>query len=777
MRISLNPEQHAAVEHADGPLLVLAGAGSGKTRVLTARIARLLETGVQPHRILAVTFTNKAAEVMRHRIAGLVGHEPAGLWAGTFHSVCARLLRLEADRTDRTRSFTIYDENDSERAVKRAMEEVDVDPRRWSVAALRARISDAKNALVGPEDYAVTAFDPLSRVTGEVYPAYERILASCNAYDFDDLLVRAVRLLEGDPHVCEKYGGRFAHILVDEYQDTNHAQYRLVRALAKVHGNLCVVGDDDQSIYGWRGADIRNILDFERDFPGTTVVRLEQNYRSTGSILDVANAIIARNRSRVEKRLRTDRPEGRRVVVSALRDERAEAVWTVRRIESLRDSYSLGDIGVLYRTNAQSRAYEDSLRGARLPYRVVGGIRFYERREVKDVLAYLQLVVNPVDDTAFLRAVGWPRRGVGAVSLERLAAARSRTAPDTTADGSLLAVAARADEVEGLPGVAAKALKTFAAGIESLRTILPEASAVDVAEECLRAFELRSVLEAEEDGEDRLDNVDELIAGMVSFSREPLEEEEATEGGGLELFLQRVSLLSDVDEYDPEEGVVSLMTLHNAKGMEFPVVFVGGVEEGLLPLGRSAETAEGVEEERRLFYVGLTRAMDRLLVTHVARRWRAGSSMPCAPSSFLEDLPEHAVERRMSGTTVGRSGRRGSSSFRSSPRATSATGAGWSGGLDATVDGGDFGWRYDPSMGGGGSPPAGTDPEPVYDYSESQEPLELTVGGRIVHPRFGHGTVVTLSGDGMGTKARIEFDGGVVKTLLVAHAGLRPATG
>jgi DNA helicase-2/ATP-dependent DNA helicase PcrA len=352
---------------------VLAGAGSGKTRVLTARIARLMEDGLPPYRILAVTFTNKAADVMRHRIASLVGHEPDGLWAGTFHSVCARILRMEADRTDRTRGFTIYDESDSQRAVKRAMEDVDVDPSRWSAKGVRARISDAKTAMVRPEEYAAAAFDPLSRVTGTVYPAYERMLARCNAYDFDDLLLRAVRLLEEDDEVREHYGGRFAHVLVDEYQDTNHAQYRLVRAWASVNGNVCVVGDDDQSIYGWRGADLRNILDFERDFPGTAVVRLEQNYRSTGAILNVANAVIARNRARKEKRLRTERSRGARVVVAALRDERAEASWTVRQVESHRDRYTLGEVGVLYRTNAQSRAYEDALRGVGMPYRVVGG--------------------------------------------------------------------------------------------------------------------------------------------------------------------------------------------------------------------------------------------------------------------------------------------------------------------------------------------------------------------------------------------------------------------
>ena len=733
---------------------MLAGAGSGKTRVLTARVARLIEEGLPAYRILAVTFTNKAAEVMRLRIATLVGHQPDGLWAGTFHSVCARTLRREADRTDRTRDFTIYDESDSERAVKRAMEEVDVDPRRWSAKGVRARISAAKNAMVRPEAFAAAAFDPLSRVTGEVYPAYERLLARCNAYDFDDLLLRVVHLLEEDDEVREHYGGRFAHVLVDEYQDTNHAQYRLVRAWASVHGNVCVVGDDDQSIYGWRGADLRNILDFERDFPGAAVVRLEQNYRSTGAILDVANAVISRNRSRKEKRLRTERSFGSRVLVAALRDERAEASWTVRQIRALGDRYVLGDVGVLYRTNAQSRAYEDALRAAGLPYRVVGGIRFYERREVKDVLSYLQLLVNPADDAAFLRAIGWPRRGIGAVTLERMIAARSRSG------GSLLQVAARAREVEGLPGGAARALVLFARDTQDLADLVPVAAAAEVAEECLRKFGLRGALESEDEGEDRLANVDELIAGMTAFASDHRSVDADAAGSELALFLQHVSLLSDVDQYDPAEGAVSLMTLHNAKGMEFPVVFIGGAEEGLLPLGRSAETIEELEEERRLFYVGLTRAMDRLHVTHVSRRFRAGTSMPCFPSSFLDDLPEGSIDRRLSGLPGWRTGQGSAATPLSSHEDPFARAA-------STDRGRDYEWRYDPA--------AGRDAGPVYDYSDSQERLDLASGTRIIHPRFGPGTVVSVVGMGRDAKASIEFDREGPKTLLVAHAGLRPA--
>ncbi len=404
--LALNPEQRHAVEYGDGPLLVLAGAGSGKTRVLTARVARLVrEVGERPERILAVTFTNKAAGMMRERIAGLMGEEPRGLWIGTFHSIAARLLRREGSYLERGANFTIYSEDDSLRSIKRAMEEADVDPQRWSPNLLRARISDAKNALVSPDEYAASAFDLAAKATARVYPAYERILARSNAYDFDDLLANAARLLEGVPEVGDRYASRFRHVLVDEYQDTNHAQYRIVKRLAQEHGNICVVGDDDQSIYGWRGADIRNILDFERDFPGAEVVRLEENYRSSLSILEVANAVISNNRDRKEKTLRTARPAGDPVQVIRLADERAEAMWVVGEIEGAGPGAGPEDHVVLYRTNAQSRPFEDALRRARIPYRIVGGVRFYERREIKDVLSYLQLAVNPADETAFARAV------------------------------------------------------------------------------------------------------------------------------------------------------------------------------------------------------------------------------------------------------------------------------------------------------------------------------------------------------------------------------------
>ncbi|MDH3428300.1 MAG: UvrD-helicase domain-containing protein, partial [Gemmatimonadota bacterium] len=641
-RQALNPEQERAVEHGRGPLLVLAGAGSGKTRVLTARVARLIgELEVPAQRILAVTFTNKAAGVMRERIAESLDSEPAGLWVGTFHSICARLLRREGDHLERGSRFSIYAEDDALRAVRSAMDDVGLDAARWTPQVLRSRISDAKNALIGPDEFSATAFDLMSRAVADVYPAYERILSRSAAYDFDDLLVQSVRLLETIPEVGERYARRFEHVLVDEYQDTNHAQYRIIRALASVHGNVCVVGDDDQSIYGWRGADLRNILDFERDFPGAQIVRLEQNYRSTGSILAVANEVIANNSARKEKRLRTDREGGAPVVVVQVGDERAEASWVIDEIQSRTGERGLEDLAVLYRTNAQSRPFEDALRRARLPYRIVGGVRFYDRREIKDALSYLQLAVNPADEAAFARSVSWPRRGVGSITLERLRAAAM--ARGTT----LLAAAEHAPDLD-VPTAGARALVDFAAGISALSELARDATAEEVLREAIRSFGFVAALEAEEDGSDRIANLTELLAAAAAF--DPREVEDGAAGAtDLELYLQTASLRTDLDELDDSESAVTLMTLHNAKGLEYPVVFVVGLEDGLFPLSRSMETAEGLEEERRLFYVGITRAEDELFLSHADRRWRYGTESRSAPSSFLSELPDAATEYRRLG--------------------------------------------------------------------------------------------------------------------------------
>ncbi len=752
----LNPEQREAVEHGEGPLLVLAGAGSGKTRVLTARVARLVaDEGVPPRRILAVTFTNKAAGVMRDRIAELLGAEPRGLWVGTFHAICARLLRREGDRLSRGSRFTIYDEDDALRALKRAMEDVGLDTGRWSPAALRARISDAKNALVGPDAYAAQAFDLMSRAVADVYPLYERALVRSCAYDFDDLLVHAVRLLEDHPDVGERYAERFLHVLVDEYQDTNHAQYRIVRRLAEAHGNVCVVGDDDQSIYGWRGADIRNILDFERDFPGAKVVRLEENYRSRPPILEVANAVIARNRSRKEKRLRTARPAGEPVAIVRLPDERAEASWVVEEILRSPDGRTAGECVILYRTNAQSRPFEDALRRARVPYRIVGGVRFYERREIKDVLAYLQLAANGADEAAFARAVSWPRRGVGTVTLDRLRAfAAEREIP-------LLAAAERSGEAAGMPPAGAAALRDFAAGISALAELAGSAPLEETIRECLRSFGIVEALETEEDGADRIANVTELLAAAAAFSRDEAEDaaEDATD---LEAWLQTSALRADLDEYDESAPGVTLMTLHNAKGLEFAIVFVVGLEDGLFPLSRAMESDAELEEERRLFYVGVTRAEDRLYLTHADRRWRYGSETRSAPSRFLDEIPEGPVRRRWGGAGEPRAGR-GTGRRSGGARAPS---------LLRDEGGESWEWRR-PARGGARAPETASGLR--YDWSDSQEPLQIVPGARVVHPEFGEGEILAVGGSGASTKAEIEFGDGVRRKLMVVHAGLRPA--
>jgi DNA helicase-2/ATP-dependent DNA helicase PcrA len=638
-----------------------------------------------------------------------------------------------------------------------SMEEAGVDSDRWSPRAIRSRIGRAKGRLIGPDELPEEPFDLLARQVREVYPAYEATLRRCNAFDFDDLLVRTVGLLEGADEVRERYGDRFLHVLVDEYQDTNHAQYRMVRALADTHRNLCVVGDDDQSIYGWRGADLRNILDFERDFPGAHVVRLERNYRSTEPILRVANAVIARNSARKPKRLRTERGAGEPVTAVRTADERAEAEWAVEEIRRLGERYSPGDVAVLYRTNAQSRPFEDVLRRERLPYRIVGGVRFYERREIRDVLAYLQLVVNPADEAAFMRAVGWPRRGVGSVTVERLLGSRR-------SDETLVAAARHASEVDAIPAAGARSLESFATVIEELGARQPESPASELVRDCLERFGIREALAGEEEGEERLANVEELLAAVEEFDRSELEEP-GEDAGELELFLQHVVLASDIDRWDPERGSVSLMTLHNAKGLEFPVVFVAGLERGLFPLARAEESVEEYEEERRLFYVGVTRARDLLYLTHADRRWRAGSGGESEPSPFLDEIPEGAVERRWAG---GR--RRGAVRREVGPPAWRAGNA-----SDA------FAWRagVEAAAGAGGRSLAGAggteDGELHYDFGDSQETLRLEPGERVVHPSFGEGTILDRSGAGRATKLTIEFDGAGTRKVMAAFAALRPA--
>ncbi|HEX9563926.1 MAG TPA: UvrD-helicase domain-containing protein, partial [Gemmatimonadaceae bacterium] len=590
---ALNPAQREAVLHAEGPLLVLAGAGSGKTRVLTRRVARLIEhEGVSPRQILAVTFTNKAAGEMKTRIGDLLGSEPSGMWCGTFHSIGARLLRIHAPLLGRTPAFTIYDEDDTLAAVKHVMERLRISARDRPPQAIVASISDAKNALVPVAEFEQLAKDPFSRAAAQVYRELDAALRQANAVSFDDLLVLPVMLLEQNPEVLEQYRRRFRHVLVDEYQDTNRAQYRLVSLLGGGHGNVTVVGDDDQSIYGWRGADIRNILDFEQDFPGARVVRLEENYRSTPQILALANAAIMPNASRKGKTLRTTRPAGPAVQVVAALDERDEAEFVVGEIQGQRYAAGrrpLGDFVILYRTNSQSRAIEEALRRQGIPYRLVGATRFYDRREVRDLLAWLKLVANPADDEAFRRAVGVPRRGIGETSLQALAAfATERGIP-------MLAASTHPDCAGALRAAARDALAVFSSLVERFRERAREAPVNELLREIVTAIGYEDHLRAEGPGShERLDNVRELIAGAVETVQDELGEIGLTP---LDHFLQRATLVTSLDTIGPDADAVTLMTLHNAKGLEFPVVYLTGLEEGLFPLARSRDNPESLEEE------------------------------------------------------------------------------------------------------------------------------------------------------------------------------------
>ncbi len=756
----LNPAQREAVLHHEGPLLVLAGAGSGKTRVLTRRVVRLIRAHrVTPSQILAVTFTNKAAGEMRGRIAALLGQEPAGMWAGTFHSVGARLLRRTAPLVGRSPSFTIYDEDDTLAVVKRLMERLGVSTKQYAPRAVRRAISDAKNALVGPEEYASLARDPFGQAVARVYAEYEPALLRANAADFDDLLLLPVRMLEQHSDELARLRRRFRHLLVDEYQDTNRAQYRLVSLLGAEHGNVCVVGDDDQSIYGWRGADIRNILEFEKDFPRARVVRLEDNYRSTPPILDLANAVIAENTERMGKTLRATRSGGERVVALRALDERDEADWLVEELRQRRtaERWQLRDFAVLYRTNAQSRAMEEALRRHTVPYRLVGAVRFYDRREIRDLMAYLKLVANPADDEAFRRAVGVPRRGIGEATVELLGG-RARAA------GLPLFEAATRDELlDGIRPATRVALGEFTALIAKLRERARESAVDELLRDLVDAIRYTEHLaaEGEELARDRLDNVRELIAG----ASETVEDVEGEVGlTPLDLFLQRATLVADVDALAADADAVTLMTLHNAKGLEFPVVFIAGLEDGLFPLARAYEEPAMLEEERRLFYVGITRAERQLYLLHAESRRRNGEFMPSSPSSFLAAIPDGMLERRQT-IRVRSSGR------------------GVLGGLTGPRDR----WR-DEAWGRGSSRYADDDIFPsaaarrpgrpvsmtVAIEDESQDAAIIALGARIRHRKFGTGTIAEITGAGMQTKVRVDFDDEEVgrKTLVVAQANL-----
>ncbi len=735
----LNPAQREAVEHFEGPLLVLAGAGSGKTRVLVTRIVRLIEHhGVDPARILAVTFTNKAAGEMRERIARLLGESPAGMWCGTFHAIGARLLRMGAAAVGRAPNFTIYDEDDTLSVVKRAMDRHSISKKTWTPKAILNAISDAKNALVSPEEYERLAMDPFTRATATVYKELEPALRAANAVSFDDLLVLPVRMLETDPQRLASLRDRFKFILVDEYQDTNRAQYRLITLLGGEHANVAVVGDDDQSIYGWRGADIRNILDFEKDFPSAAVVRLEDNYRSTPAILALANVVISENTARRGKTLRPTLPDGEKVTIVGALDDRDEADYVAEEIEARRATQrdlALRDIAILYRTNAQSRSMEEAMRKRAIPYRLVGAVRFYDRREIRDMMSYLKLVANPSDDEAFRRAIAVPRRGLGETTIDTLGElARAAGVP-------LLVAASRADLQDGMRSTARTALTEFARVIGRLRERAADAAVNEILTELIDAVGYVEYLRSEgPEGVERIENVRELVTGVA---------ETVVEEGGevgltpLDHFLQRAMLVADLDALDANADAITLMTLHNAKGLEFPLVFITGLEDGLFPLNRAFDDPAMLEEERRLFYVGITRAERKLYLMHARQRRRNGELLPSIPSSFLRGIPPGMLEER--GTFKLRASGRGAMP---QPASVRRPGAPVSRSFGGAVE---------------------------RDVEFSQDLPQFVKGERVKHPRFGGGTIAEIGGVGKDVKVTVDFDDESIgrKRLVVAYAGLQ----
>ena len=631
---NLNPAQREAVLYTEGPLLVIAGAGSGKTRVLTHRVAHLITAiGVKPNEILAITFTNKAAGEMRDRLTNMLGPVARAIWILTFHAACGRILRREAERLGYRSNFTIYDSADQVRLVKQCLEELEKDPKRFVPRGVHAQISKAKNQLVTPAVYTERISSFYDQTVAEAYELYQRKLAASNAVDFDDLLMLTVQILETFPDAKKKWQHAFRYVLVDEYQDTNHAQYRLLQLLAEAHTNVCAVGDPDQSIYAFRGADIRNILEFERDFPATRTIALEQNYRSTNAILEAANAVIAHNSERKEKRLWSELGEGDPVRVIEVEDEQAEARFVAARVAGLfEEGYAGSEIALFYRMNAQSRVLEQTLRLHQIGYQVIGGPRFYERAEVKDATAYLQVLDNPADAVSLLRIANRPKRGIGDTTISRLVSYAE-------SHGLTLYEALGHPVEAGLGAAAVKAVTGLKNLLDSLRSAAQEVEVPELLQEVLARSGTLDAYEAERtiEARGRIENLEAFVDGARQYVQEA---EEPTLSG----FLQEISLYSDQDALGDEQSNVTLMTIHNAKGLEFRAVFVVGVEEEIFPSARSIEE-QGIEEERRLFYVGLTRAEERLTLTHASSRLLWGRTTAHLPSRFLDELPERHVER------------------------------------------------------------------------------------------------------------------------------------
>ncbi|MDH6124215.1 DNA helicase PcrA [Kitasatospora sp. GP82] len=781
----MNDPQREAVLHAGSPLLIVAGAGSGKTRVLTHRIAHLLAArGAQPGEILAITFTNKAAGEMRERVEALVGPRARAMWVSTFHSACVRILRRESKLLGFTSSFSIYDSADSQRLMSLVCRDLDLDPKQFPPKSFTAKISNLKNELIDEETYADQAANPMEKKLAEAYVLYQRRLREANALDFDDIIMTTVNLLQAFPDVAEHYRRRFRHILVDEYQDTNHAQYTLVRELSggsavsapkrTVDGDwvneaagrlaevppaeLCVVGDADQSIYAFRGATIRNILQFEEDYPNATTILLEQNYRSTQTILTAANAVIERNANRRKKRLWTAGEDGEKVVGYVADDEHGEAQFIADEIDRLTDAGDArpGDVAIFYRTNAQSRVFEEVFIRVGLPYKVVGGVRFYERKEVRDVLAYLRVLANPEDTVPLRRILNVPKRGIGdrAEAMIDALSARERI--------SFAQALVRVDEAYGMAARSANAVKKFNALMAGLRQVVESgAGPAAVLEAVLEETGYLAELQASTDPQDetRVENLQELASVALEYEQDPGERPDADDEGAppvgsLADFLERVALVADSDQIPDDEdgaGVITMMTLHTAKGLEFPVVFLTGMEDGIFPHMRALNQVKELEEERRLAYVGLTRARQRLYLTRSVLRSAWGQPSYNPASRFLEEIPDTLVEwKRTGGAAVPSS--RGFSSSRSSGGSSYGSSGSSSSGASRTAAGPKSGWGQSARR------------------MVEREVVSLAVGDRVTHDSFGLGTVVATTGVGDKAQATIDFGGSGRKQLLLRYA-------
>ena len=720
----LNKEQQQAVQHTEGPLLILAGAGSGKTKVLTVRIAHLLAQGVNPYEILAITFTNKAAKEMKSRVEGLVGDVANRIWLSTFHSFCAKFLRFELDNfLGYNSNFTIYDTSDSQAVIKAALKALNLDDKYYPVGAMIGAISDAKNKLLFASDFRKQARDFYQQKVADVYEYYERELRKNNALDFDDLLLVAVKLLQSNEAVLDKYSKRFRYVMIDEYQDTNHAQYLLAKLLASHWKNIAVVGDADQSIYAWRGADIQNILDFEKDYPNCTSIKLQQNYRSTKIILDAANAVIENNEGRPKKNLWTDKTEGAKIQHFTAQSEHEEAAFIGDTIAKKHDIHGVpyGDMAILYRTNAQSRVLEEALIKRALPYTMVGGTKFYDRKEIKDVLAYLRVLYNPFDDLSLLRIINVPKRSIGATTVAKLQ-------DYARANGtSLFMTLTQLHLVDSIKGKTKEKLEEFGILIFTLVAEMEDRTVLDILESILDRTGYLAQLEESTDPQDqaRAENIGELLSVAKDF-------QDTNPSGTVEDFLEQVALVNDVDSFEQEESKVTLMTLHAAKGLEFPIVFLGGLEEGLFPHSRTLMNPEEIEEERRLAYVGITRAEKELYISNATTRTVFGRTSSYLPSRFIDEIPEELVD-----------------------------------GLRAKRKVPDDIKRHVPQHMSVTSRPV---TKPIV---RNEVIADWKIGDTAIHSKWGNGKVINVAGEGAGMKLTIEFPTQGVRVVMAKFAPVK----